>query len=94
MSTLSVFIKNFMIYADLQMAATFGKMLLEKNEQLELDLRNLQKVAEETTLENQVTHTHTHLHSVCYISMVLHIVSEQTASDLQGECVPVCSTVW
>ena len=38
------------------MAATFGKMLLEKNEQLEQDLRNLQKVAEETTLENQVRH--------------------------------------
>ena len=70
-STLSVFIKNFMIYADLQMAATFGKMLLEKNEQLEQDLRNLQKVAEETTLENQVTHTHTYTVYVilvwCYI---------------------------
>jgi len=50
----------YLIYADLQMAATFGKMLLEKNEQLEQDLRNLQKVAEETTLENQVAHVHTH----------------------------------
>lgn len=80
-----------MKYADLQMAATFGKMLLEKNEQLEQDLRNLQKVAEETTLENQV---YTHIHTVYVISMVLRIVLEQTASDLQGECVPVCCTVW
>lgn len=36
------------------MAATFGKMLLEKNEQLQHELQHLQKVAEETTLENQV----------------------------------------
>ena len=39
---------------DLQMAATFGKMLLEKNEQLQHELQHLQKVAEETSLENQV----------------------------------------
>lgn len=39
---------------DLQMAATFGKMLLEKNEQLQHELQHLQKVAEETMLENQV----------------------------------------
>lgn len=39
---------------DLQMAATFGKMLLEKNEQLQHELQHLQKAAEETTLENQV----------------------------------------
>ena len=36
------------------MAATFGKMLLEKNEQLQHELQQLQKVAEETALENQV----------------------------------------
>lgn len=42
------------ISIDLQMAATFGKMLLEKNEQLQHELQQLQKVAEETALENQV----------------------------------------
>jgi len=36
------------------MAATYGKMLLEKNVQLQQELQDLQKVAEETTLENQV----------------------------------------
>ena len=36
------------------MAATYGKMLLEKNEQLQQELQDLQKVAEETALENQV----------------------------------------
>ena len=41
-------------YVDLQMAATFGKMLLEKNEQLQHELQQLQKAAEETMLENQV----------------------------------------
>lgn len=46
--------ENDIKHIDLQMAATFGKMLLEKNEKLEQELRNLQKVAEETTLENQV----------------------------------------
>ena len=41
-------------FTDLQMAATYGKMLLEKNVQLQQELQDLQKVAEETTLENQV----------------------------------------
>ena len=44
----------YLMDTDLQMAATFGKMLLEKNEQLQHELQHLQKVAEETSLENQV----------------------------------------
>lgn len=50
-----------LVVVDLQKAATFGKMLLETNEQLQLKLQHLQdefqhlqKETEETSSENKV----------------------------------------
>ena len=43
------------IAGDLHLAATVGKMLLEKNGDLEMKLTRLQQVAEQTAQENEAS---------------------------------------
>ena len=46
---------RFLAHVDLQLAATVGKMLLEKNSSLEEKLLKLQFIVEQTKVENDVS---------------------------------------